>query len=228
MRLDKGDMFRARLGMLPAAQRRLLDELGDVPQGFVLYGGTALALRFEHRPSEDFDFFSNRPFEPGEIEREIAFLRGAVRLQASPNTLVCRVDRGGPVKVSFFGGLALRRVRDPEAVEGLPGLLVASPLDLAATKVKAAQDRAESKDYLDVSRLLEAGLELAEALGAARAVYGSSFNPLLSLKALCYFGDGDLPLLPLDVQARLVEAVGRVDPVRIPEVPPLPGGIAPA
>ena len=113
------------------------------------------------------------------------------------------------------------------ATEGLPGLLVASALDLAATKVKAAQDRAESKDYLDVSRLIEGGVELAEALGAARAVYGSSFNPLLSLKALCYFGDGDLPALPLDVQARLVEAVGRVGPLRIPEVPPLPGGIAP-
>jgi hypothetical protein len=48
------------------------------------------------------------------------------------------------------------------------------------------------KDYLDVSRLLEHGIGLAEALGAARAVYGPSFNPLPSLKALCYFGDGDL------------------------------------
>jgi hypothetical protein len=220
--------MRARLGVLPAAQRRLLDELGGVPRGFVLYGGTALALRFEHRASEDFDFFASRPFDPGEIETTTPFLRGAVRLQSSPNTLVCRVDRGGAVKVSFLGVLALRRVCDPEAVEGLSGLLVASPLDLAATKVKVVQDRAESKDYLDVSRLLEAGIELGEVLGAARAVYGATFNPLLSLKALCYFGDGDLPGLPIDVQNRLVEAVGRVDPVRIPEVTPLPGGIAPS
>jgi hypothetical protein len=223
----KATMLRARLGMLPAAQRRLLDELGGVPRGFVLYGGTALALRFEHRPSEDFDFFANRPFDPGEIEAEAPFLHGAVRLQAAPNTLVCRVDRGGAVKVSLFGGLGLRRVRDPEAVEGLSGLLIASPLDLAATKVKVVQDRAESKDYLDMSRLLESGIDLGEALGAARAVHGPTFNPLLSLKALCYFGDGDLPQLPRDVQERLVEAVGRVDPVRIPELTALPGGITP-
>jgi Nucleotidyl transferase AbiEii toxin, Type IV TA system len=70
-------MFRAKLGTLPPAQRRLLEELGGVPRGFVLY---------------------------------------------------------------------------------------ASPLDLAATKVKAVQDRAESKDYLDVSRLLEEGIGLREAL----------------------------------------------------------------
>lgn len=219
-------MFRAKLGTLPPAQRRLLEELGGVPRGFVLYGGTALALRFEHRRSEDFDFFSNQRFSPTELEAEAPFLRGAVRLQSALNTLVCRIDRGGPVKVSF-GGLGLRRVCEPEAVEGLPGLLVASPLDLAATKVKAIQDRAESKDYLDVSRLLEEGIGLREALSAARAVYGPTFNPLVSLKALCYFGDGDLVDLPPAVRTRLVEAVGSADPIGLPEMTPLSGGVAP-
>jgi hypothetical protein len=220
-------MYRAKLGTLPPAQRRLWEELGGVPREFVLYGGTALALRFEHRSSEDFDFFANRPFSPADLEAEVPFLRGAVRLQSSPSTLVSRVDRGGPVKVSFFGGLALRRVRDPEGVEGLPGFRIASPLDLAATKVKVVQDRAESKDYLDISRLLESGIGLPAALGAARAVYGPTFNPLPSLKALCYFGDGDLTSLPGDVRTRLAEAAGRVDSLRIPEMQPLSGGIAP-
>jgi hypothetical protein len=220
-------MFRAKTGTLPPAQRRLLEELGGVPRGFVLYGGTALALRFEHRGSEDFDFFSNQPFSPAELEAETPFLRGAVRLQSARNTLVSRIDRGAPVKVSFFGGLDLRRVCEPEAVESLPGLLVAAPLDLAATKVKAVQDRAESKDYLDIYHLLEEGIGLGEALGAARAVYGPSFNPLVSLKALCYFDDGDLADLPVAVRARLVEAVGGTDPIALPARMPLPGGIAP-
>jgi hypothetical protein len=220
-------MYGAKLGTLPPAQRRLWEELGGVPRGFVLYGGTALALRFEHRSSEDFDFFANHPFSPAELEAEVPFLRGAVRLQSTANTLVSRIERGGPVQVSFFGGLGLRRVRDPDTVEGMPGLRIASPLDLAATKVKVVQDRAESKDYLDISHLLEHGIGLAEALGAARAVYGPTFNPLPSLKALCYFGDGDLVSLSHDVRARLAEAVSRVDPLQIPEVRPLPGGIAP-
>src|SRR4029077_8246417 len=120
--------------------------------------------------------------------------------------LVARVVRGKPVKVAFFGGLGLRRVRDPDAVEGMPGLLIASPLDLAASKVKVVQDRAESKDCLDISRLLESGIGLPEALGAARAVYGPEFNPLPSLKAHCYFGDGDLTSLPGGARTRLAAA----------------------
>lgn len=219
-------MLIPRLETLPAPQRKLWSELEAVPGGFVLYGGTGLALRLGHRASEDFDFFSNEDFRPDDLERRISFLAGASRLQSSPNTLVVLAERDGPVKVSFFGGLSLRRVRDPEPAEG-PGILVASLLDLAATKVKVVQDRAEAKDYLDLSRILEEGLELAEALGAALAVYGSSFNPILSLKALSYFGDGDLPSLPEAVRSRLAQAVRKVDPTRLTRFEPLSGGVAP-
>jgi len=219
-------MLLPRLDILPPPQRRLWEELGQVPERFVLYGGTALALRLGHRASEDFDFFCNEPFAPPDLEREIPFLAGAVRLQASPNTLVSAVERAGPVKVSFFGSLGLRRVQDPERAE-VPGLYVASLLDLAATKVKVVQDRAESKDYLDAARLLEEGIDLGQVLGAARSVYGPSFNPLLSVKALCYFGDGDLGRLPAGLQNRLVAAAQKVDPTRLPEVPALPGGLRP-
>src|SRR5262245_42255854 len=135
-------MLIPRLETLPAPQRKLWGELEAVPGGFVLYGGTGLALRLGHRTSEDFDFFSNDDFRPDDLERRIPFLRATSRLQASPNTLVVLAERDGPVKVSFFGGLTLRRVRDPEPAEG-PSVLVASLLDLAATKVKVVQDRAE-------------------------------------------------------------------------------------
>ena len=108
-----------------------------------------------------------------------------------------------------------------------PGFPVASLLDLAATKVKVVQDRAEAKDYVDLSRLLEEGVDLARALGAALAAYGSSFNPLLSLKALSYFADGDLSSLSDAVRSRLSEAVRKVDPNRLPAIQALPEGIVP-
>lgn len=220
-------MFSPRLDILPASQRKLWHELTGLERlGFVLYGGTALALRLGHRQSEDFDFFSNQPFQPDELERQIPWLTDGERLQSSPNTLVSRVDRAGPVKVSFFGGLNLRRVQDPEASEGTD-LVVASLLDLAATKVKAVQDRAEAKDYLDLGRLLQEGLDLSQSLGAARAVYGLHFNPIVSLKALTYFSDGDLRALPESVRNRLVEAVSQVDPTTLPQVAALPGGLLP-
>jgi hypothetical protein len=215
-----------RLDILPAAQRALWPELAEIPPDFVLYGGTALALRLGHRTSEDFDFFSNQSFHPDELERQIPFLAGSARLQSSPNTLVSQLDRNGPVKVSFFGGLKLRRVQDPEMVE-VPMLMIASLLDLAATKVKVVQDRAERKDYIDLCRLLEEGIDLGSALGAALAVYGKTFNPLLSLKALSYFEDGDLSSLSNAVRLRLTEAIGKVDLDRIPEIKPCSGGIVP-
>ena len=73
---------------------------------------------------------------------------------------------------------------------------VASLIDLAATKLKVIQQRAESRDYLDIAELLKTGLTLSEGLGAARALYGEIFNPMISLKALTYFEDGNLPALP--------------------------------
>jgi hypothetical protein len=204
----------------------MLPELAAVPSRFVLYGGTALALRRGHRASEDFDFFSNAPLAPDDLEREIRLLAGAERLQASPNTLVSLVDRGGPVKLSFLGGLPLRRIRDPELAEDA-GIQVASLLDLAATKMAVVQSRAEAKDYRDVSELILAGVGLSEALAAARAAHGPQFNPVLSLKALSFFGDGDLPSLPRAVCDGLLDAVRAVDLSRLPALAPLPGGIAP-
>ena len=57
---------------------------------------------------------------------------------------------------------------------------------------------------------------MATGLAAARAVYGASFNPMVSLKALTYFGDGDLRRLTPTMQERLIRAVRGVDTQRLP------------
>ena len=191
--------FAPHVQMLPPAQRRLWAELAQVPKVFVLYGGTAIGLWLGHRPSEDFDFFSSDPFVPADLLARMPFLTGGLLRQSEPNTLTLTVERAGPVKVSFFGGLRLGRVGEPQHAPDT-GLLVASRLDLAATKVAVVQQRAEQKDYLDLAALLRTGIGLADMLGAASAIYGRQFNPLISLKALSYFGDGDLAGLPDEVK----------------------------
>jgi len=216
--------FAPHLQILPPAQRRLWGELPQVPKDFVLYGGTAVGLWLGHRSSEDFDFFSSKPFVPAELLPRIPFLAGGLLRQSEPNTLTLTVDRAGPVKVSFFGGLRLGRVGEPERAPDT-GLLVASRLDLAATKVAVVQQRAERKDYLDLAALLRAGLGLADMLGAAAALYGGQFNPLISLKALSYFGDGDLPGLPDDVKNLLSREAAAVR--EIPEIHRRSDAIAP-
>lgn len=200
-----GSAFHPNVSMLPLPQQRLWAELGSTPPNFVLYGGTALALRLGHRVSVDFDFFSSLPFVPSELQSALPYLSGAIVIQSSANTLTCRVERDGPVLLSYFGGLPIRQVHRPDHVP--MGIKIASLLDLAATKVKVVLDRASQKDYLDIDAILQAGISLPQALLAARAVYGDVYNPLLTLKALTYFGDGDVAQLPDAMKGRLTDAV---------------------
>jgi hypothetical protein len=208
-------MFTPNLQILPPAQRRLWDELGHTPREFVLYGGTALALRLGHRHSEDFDFFSNKSFAPDALRKVVPYLQDAEMSQFETNTLTAIVDRGGPVKVSFFGGLKLNRVHEPEVAED-NRIQVASLLDVAATKLTTIQQRAQARDYEDLAAIVGSGISLAEALAASVAVYGKEFNGALSLKALTYFADGDLPNLSPATQKRLRMLAREVNLSNIP------------
>lgn len=201
------------LSTLPAAQRALWLELEATPDHFTLYGGTALALYLGHRTSVDFDFFSNASFDPDELARTVPYLKDAERIQVAPNTLTCRVERGGPVLVSFFGDLNLGQVTGREQVEGMK-LHVAGLLDIAATKAAVVQKRAEVRDYLDIDALLRHGIDLPTILAAGAVVYGRQFNPLVTVKALSYFDD--LRGLPAEVRIRLAAAVAAVDVTRLP------------
>ena len=192
-------------------------EIDTTPEEFTLYGGTALALRFGHRASVAFDFFFDHPLDPDKLSAVIPYLKGAERVQVAPNTRTCRVERGGPVLVSFFGVPGLGQAAPRDQIEG-KRLYTASLLDLAATKVAIVQKRAEEKDYLDIDALLRHGVDLPTALAAGRIVYGRSFNPMITLKALSYFGD--LPALSAEVRERLSAAVVAVDPATLPALTP--------
>lgn len=203
-----------RLVILPPPQRTLWPELAAVPGRFVLYGGTGLALRLGHRQSIDFDFFAHDGLDHGELDRALPLLRDARTLQEGADTRTVLVRRdGGDIKLSFFGGLRFGRVGEPERTDD--GVLrVASVLDLGGTKVKALLQRVEAKDYVDVDALLAHGVDLAAILGAARALFGPAFNPLVAQKALCYFTGGDLDRLPATVRANLVAAASSAVEVR--------------
>ncbi len=209
--------FQPRLDILPAPQRTFWPELTGTPEHFTLYGGTGLALRLAHRVSADFDFFSNEAFDPDTLVRIIPYLANAERVQVDASTLTCRVERGGPVLISFFGHLGLGQVAARQQADGLR-LYVASLLDLAGTKAAVVQKRAQEKDYLDIDALIRHGIALPATLAAGRVIYGHSFNPLITLKALSYFDD--VPTLPQDVRDRLKSAVAVVDVAQLPVLTP--------
>ena len=183
-------MLEPILAALPDEQRRLWTELADVPDSFVLYGGTALALRLGHRSSVDFDFFSSAALDHDALFA-IPFVARAEVLQRDPTALTLSVTMNGePVKVSFFGNIDIGRVGHPDQTED-EVLWVASLLDLFGTKLKVLLQRIAARDYVDLAAILRTGKPLQDGLGAARALFGSGFPPMEAVKALAYFDEGD-------------------------------------
>jgi predicted nucleotidyltransferase component of viral defense system len=206
-----------KINILPVVQYQLWQELGDTPKNFVLYGGTALALRLGHRQSVDFDFFSSDSFNPGDLYKRIPYLKGAEKSQVSKNTLTCLVKKQNETaKVSFFGSLRFARLSSPDVISN-PNISIASLADLSATKIHVIQDRAEIKDYMDIAELLKQ-LSLELMLANAIAVFGKEFNPLLSLKALVYYQDGNLPQLDERIKQVLLKATNEVNLSKLPTV----------
>ena len=208
---------------LPADQLQLWPQLqGATRLGFVLYGGTAIALRLGHRTSVDFDFFSEKPLDRERLHAAMSFMARSTTLQDAPDTLTVLTQGHGsastPVKLSFFAGLDFGRVGTPDRSDD--GVLqIASCADLLATKLKVLMQRVEAKDYRDIAALMTAGASLPNALAAASAMFGTAFQPSECLKAMTYFEGGDLHGLNIAEKTTLVQAVCQVR--ELPLAPPL-------
>ncbi|MGH7899738.1 MAG: nucleotidyl transferase AbiEii/AbiGii toxin family protein, partial [Candidatus Binatia bacterium] len=142
------------LEVLPPAQRAFWeDDLGGIPKGWVLYGGTAVALHLGHRHSLDFDFFSSAALDRAALRAGCSILSDGKTLQDEPDTLTVVVNKEGePLKLSFFGGIGFGRVGEPLRIPDRA--VVASRLDLLGTKLATVTQRIEARDYLDIAALL--------------------------------------------------------------------------
>ena len=77
--------FTPCLVILPTAQRQLWPTLRPAPQlGFVLYGGTAIALRLGHRSSIDYDFFTDQPLNRQALYASFPFFTGPLSSKTRP------------------------------------------------------------------------------------------------------------------------------------------------
>lgn len=210
--------FVPNLSSLPAPQRVLWPSLSQVPPGFVLYGGTALALRVGHRQSVDFDFFTSRPFSPAAFQSAIPFLEGGVVAQSEPNTLsvwVRPLPKQRAVKVSFFGGIGFPVLERPDRPDPT-GIVIASLRDLAGAKAKVINQRVELKDYLDIAALLDAGMTLPQIVAAAVAIFPGQVDYVSTVSAITYFEDGEATSFPEPLKKRLREAARNASPAPAP------------
>ncbi len=209
------------LNILPTAQLKLWPLLKDVPKEFVLYGGTAVALQLGHRISIDFDFFSDFPLNKEKLITQFSLLQQYRLVQPEINTIDCIVDfPEGPVKLQFLANLGERQKRVETPITAKDNQLkIAALRDLFATKLNTIQHRAECKDYIDIDAMMKSGLSLEDGLGCAVAVYGKTFDPASSLRALCSYRDGNLNELNqeiknyLSLRAAAVENIPVIQPV---------------
>lgn len=210
--------FQPHLEILPKSQQQLWQQLKPVSElGFVLYGGTAIALQLGHRQSIDFDFFSEKKLDKDLLRTKFSFFKTATLLQDREETLTVLVpfENEVSVKISFFGNLQFGCVDIPrETDDGV--LKVASLEDLMATKLKVLFQRVESKDYIDIAAMIQHGVSLSYGLASASLMFGSAFQPSECLKALIYFHGGDLELLTTETKNVLIHAVAALHD--LPEV----------
>lgn len=219
----KNGFLIPRSDILPLAQKLLWPLLAPTLKlGYVLYGGTAVALRLGHRESVDFGFFTEARLTQDVLYSRMPFLNQTEVLRQTPDSLTVLVPPPEGTKqgvvVSFFGEISFGRFEEPSVTQD--GVLcVASMTDLLATKLKVILQRAESKDYRDIAAMLEAGADLARGLAVARSMFAPTLQPGESLRALAFFEDGDLHSLSEKDRYTLVEAVSRVRKEDLEESP---------
>jgi hypothetical protein len=179
--------------VLTPPQRKLARQLAPLVnvRGFHLGGGTALALQFGHRKSEDLDFFIERPFTPESLAAE---LRDAGVALEQPHTArgTLHAQVAG-VSVSFL--LYRYPLLGPLVNEPSSALGMASLTDIAAMKLSAVAQRGTRKDFVDVYALSLRHAPLPVLLDAYRTRFGTNEVSGV-LRGLAYYEDAEKQVMP--------------------------------
>lgn len=111
------------------------------------------------------------------------------------------------------------------AMAAIPALLTSNRPANGLTPCESFefQESCGTRSGLRTDAALGVGISLADGFAAATAVYGKAFNPLVTLNALTYFKDGNLPSLSTGIQDRLLSAATMIKLERLPQITPKPG-----
>ena len=178
--------------VLPDNAQIALGVLGksDIVMDGYLAGGSALALRFGHRISVDFDFFSPSEFDSLSMSRKLASLGAFVEDTREKNTLL-GVFNG--VKYSYF----YYPYSLLEQGDTYNNVMVASISDIAAMKLSAIMDRGIKRDFIDLFMITKQGIFMDVIFSLYDRKYGLlQSNKVSLLKFLSYFDDADKSDMP--------------------------------
>lgn len=167
----------------------VLGKSGIVSKGY-LAGGSALALHFGHRHSEDLDFFSLHSFDPRKMSVQLEKLGKFIPSFAEGISLI---GVFGGVKFSYF------QYNYPLLFSTVImfDVSVVDPKDIAAMKIAAVMDRGTKRDFVDLYELVEQGVSMEEMFKFYNQKYNALESNIVSiLRSLRYFDDaekGDMP-----------------------------------
>jgi len=150
--------------------------------GFVLVGGTSLALQIGHRESVDLDLFTDSPFDAPLLSERLS------RSYGFTQDLIHNYTLKGEISGVQVDCIAHQYAwLDGFVVED--GIRMASARDIAAMKLNAiVGNGTRLKDFIDIAHLSSL-LSLNEMLDAYAQKYES--NTVMALKGLFYWNDID-------------------------------------
>lgn len=170
---------------LPPGAVGLLKDLSAHPalQQFSLVGGTALALRFGHRRSIDFDFFTPEKFDVEALEDRLSHeLPGFQTTGMNEAGLNAQV---GDLKLDFVT-YRYPLLTQPEIQEGIR--MFGLP-DIIGMKLSAITNRGARKDFYDLHALIR-HLGVDALIDIYRRKY-PSHDSMIVLRSMIYFDDAE-------------------------------------
>lgn len=153
-----------------------------------LVGGTALALQYGHRQSVDLDVFGSMPQDAEEMEDRLSLIGELHIIKSSDRIRIYLLDK---IKVDFVDYSRYPWIDKP-VVDG--SVRLASPKDIAAMKVNAAEGRGTKKDFIDIYFLLQ-HYSLSDILDFYSQKY-PEYSKFRALMSLTYFEDAEDQLMP--------------------------------
>jgi predicted nucleotidyltransferase component of viral defense system len=176
---------------LTATQKRTLDLLikSSATKGFYLAGGTALYLKYHHRISEDFDFFTypDVDFSIVQLQKKIEGIPAKIEhLLSDEDTLIVLIN---DIRFSFFSYKYLL-LKPTIRIADIP-VDIASDEDIACMKVVAIAQRGSKKDFYDLWFLMKRhNWSLKHVIELAKTKY-QNLSIGVILKSIIYFKDAE-------------------------------------
>ncbi|PDO09772.1 MAG: hypothetical protein BLM47_10840 [Candidatus Reconcilbacillus cellulovorans] len=156
--------------------------------GTYLAGGTALALQLGHRDSEDFDFFTPEPFDPDDVIAAWSELGELLVTDSRPGTVHGLLNGVRVTLIRYAAPMLGEWLTD----DRIPGLRIASALDIALMKVIALSQRGAKKDFIDLYAIHHSVCPLDGVIDRLPEKFpGKRINYYHILKSFVYFDDAE-------------------------------------